>query len=69
MAERYTGYQQQAENKGRTRRIVGTAAEYGGAAIGVLELISLNLGGALVGGAIWLIGRWTRYYGQEQPAH
>jgi hypothetical protein len=43
------------------RKGIGTAAEYGGAIFGLVELLGLEFGAAFVGGLIWLTGRWLRY--------
>ena len=64
MAGAETNRGQGEQEKFSARRAGGAVAEYGGAAYGIVEALTLNGGGALVGGVIWLIGRWVRYSGK-----
>jgi hypothetical protein len=44
----------------RTRKYAGIAMEWGGALYGIYNLVTLDLGGALAGGVLWVAGRWVK---------
>lgn len=50
------------ENKGgsRTRKILGEGMVWGGGIYGIYNLVTLDIPGALVGGAVHIAGRWVR---------
>lgn len=53
------------ENKIFTRERVGTAVQGGGIIAGVLGLLRLNPVLAVVGGAVWLGGKWYKNTGKN----
>ncbi len=48
------------------RKNVGTAVEVGGAVYGIWELAHLDVGGGIVGGLIYLLGKWIKNSGEKQ---
>lgn len=48
------------------RKNVGTSVEVGGVAVAIWELAHLDIGGGIVGGLIYLLGKWIKNSGEKQ---
>lgn len=48
------------QGQSRTRKIIGETMVWGGGIYGIYNLLTLDLSGALLGGATHIVGRWVR---------